>query len=145
KAQFPAHVLLPPLQNLKEIPSGAACFKIKVATHDLSREESRLVELTQSLKHGVLLRLDYNSGLSPDAFIQHVRALGSLVDLVEFFEDPVPYDARVWSELSESLGVRLALDRAPLAIKMSPDTRADKGTAPFTYCVSKPVVEDSSR
>jgi O-succinylbenzoate synthase len=78
---------------------------------------------------GKRLRLDFNATLTADEFLRVARDLP--IERIDFVEDPCPYDARVWRELGEKTGLRLALDRVTGAF---PDDRA------FDVVVHKPAL-----
>lgn len=58
----------------------------------------------------VKLRIDFNNSLKPSQFETFLRDWGSNLDLIDFVEDPFPYHAGAWRELTLKFGVRLALD-----------------------------------
>ncbi|MCU1350144.1 MAG: hypothetical protein JWO56_3174 [Acidobacteria bacterium] len=60
-----------------------------------------------TLPSGVRIRIDFNATLQPDDLVQ--MALPR--EVIDFVEDPVPYDPAVWRALRERTGLRLALDR----------------------------------
>jgi O-succinylbenzoate synthase len=55
------------------------------------------------------VRIDFNARLSADEFARIAETLPK--EQIDFIEDPCPYDERVWRELRERTGLRLALDR----------------------------------
>ena len=57
----------------------------------------------------VRIRIDFNARLSSEEFVRIAETLPR--ERIDFIEDPCPYDARVWRELRERTGLRLALDR----------------------------------
>jgi o-succinylbenzoate synthase len=64
-----------------------------------------------TIPDGVRLRIDFNERLTPETFLETANRLPR--ERVDFIEDPVPYDAEVWSRIRAEGGCRLALDRAP--------------------------------
>lgn len=62
------------------------------------------------LPERVRLRIDFNATLTPDEFERIAKTLPR--ERIDFIEDPCPYDARVWGDLSRKTRMRLALDRA---------------------------------
>lgn len=58
----------------------------------------------------VRLRIDFNATPTAEEFLQIAETLPR--ERVDFIEDPCPFDERVWSDLRERTGLRLALDRA---------------------------------
>lgn len=137
KARIENHFLITDLTRfdaatLDEIAAGGyrRC-KIKTG-RDLAGESERLRTFCgQSL--GV--RLDFNATLSRDRFAQWLDTnLAYLLPVLEFIEDPFPYDARQWSDVASQWPVRLALDRAA-----DPVASGGEGAA---VIVVKPAVQD---
>ena len=57
-------------------------------------------------------RLDFNSSLSSEEFVEFLRALGQQGrEQVEWIEDPCPYQPDVWASVQNEFGVWLALDQ----------------------------------
>jgi O-succinylbenzoate synthase len=63
----------------------------------------------EDLPAGVRLRIDFNSTLTPDQFLQIAETLPK--ERIDFIEDPCPYDSSTWRMLREKTGLNLALDR----------------------------------
>ena len=122
------------IETLRE--KGFTTFKIKVSAN--------LPEFfRQSPPLGMKFRLDFNGKLSANEFENVLEKLGpAWLSHIDFFEDPTAFDAETWLRWNEKWGVRIALDRAPLATKASLDERFDKGPAPFTTVIVKPAIED---
>ncbi len=58
------------------------------------------------------LRIDFNSCLTEVQFIEFLTGMSAPVrDMLDFVEDPFPYDAQRWGHVQETYGVRLALDK----------------------------------
>tara|TARA_B100000749_G_scaffold280223_1_gene275305 strand:- start:13222 stop:14115 length:894 start_codon:yes stop_codon:yes gene_type:complete len=71
------------------------------------------MELARKLvatKNDVSLRLDFNQSLSLDQFKGFLVQFSDIVSNVDFFEDPVPYDAEVWRSIRNEMSIRLCLD-----------------------------------
>jgi o-succinylbenzoate synthase len=98
-------------ESLRSIwEQGFRALKIK-----LSRDwRSELLVLQESVP-GLApfhLRLDFNGQLSPEEFFHFCEALpAQLLAVIEFVEDPIPFDVEKWNQLGDSLP--LALDRLP--------------------------------
>ncbi|MDB6132699.1 MAG: O-succinylbenzoate--CoA ligase [Verrucomicrobiales bacterium] len=93
-----------------------------------------LETMEAAMEAGLRVRLDFNAVLTALEFQEFAgaaaaRGLGGIVD---FVEDPVPYDPEVWRRLADSTGWRLALDWLPEGA-----VEADG----FTVRVLKPAVE----
>lgn len=58
------------------------------------------------------LRIDFNSCLSESQFIEFLTEMPDPVrSMLDFVEDPFPYDAQRWANAQHQYGVRLALDK----------------------------------
>ncbi|CAN5907735.1 hypothetical protein BH11VER1_BH11VER1_36130 [soil metagenome] len=58
------------------------------------------------------LRIDFNSCLTEARFIEFLTGMSDPVRaMLDFVEDPFPYDAQRWAHVQETYGVRLALDK----------------------------------
>ena len=75
-------------------------------------EESRLLFdlLPAFIESGLKLRLDFNGSLTVSLLDRFLEGMGEWILSLDFIEDPVPYDAQVWSQLQRKWGIRLALD-----------------------------------
>lgn len=80
------------------------------------------------------IRVDFNGVLTGESFEKFAKAAEDVRSGVDFVEDPVPYDAGVWSRLTELTGWPLALDRVE-------GGGAAVGGG-FAVRVVKPVLED---
>lgn len=114
----PSHFLIPDLfaQDKVElerfVADGGKAFKCKVG-RDLLAERVELEKLAEQFsQQEVLLRLDSN--FVSDEFSCHrfmKQASETLVGMIDFWEDPFPYDAQAWGNFSETHGLFLARDR----------------------------------
>lgn len=68
----------------------------------------------------VRVRIDLNATLTADEFLRVAASLDP--ELVDFVEDPCPYDPVVWQMLRDSTRLRLALDRVPATGVIEPAT-----------------------
>lgn len=58
------------------------------------------------------VRIDFNSCLSEPQFIEFLMTMPDPVrSMLDFMEDPFPYDAQRWANVQHQYGVRLALDK----------------------------------
>ncbi|MGI4791010.1 MAG: hypothetical protein ACRYFS_19460 [Janthinobacterium lividum] len=119
-----SHFLLPSIDEsgykLLEaaLTEGFTHFKIKLGK-DLDLEKPRLLKLCKfigdlSVTSGdsPKLRLDYNETLTAAQFAEYFAGLEELQPCIDFIEDPFPFQAAEWSEISARFGVSFALDRA---------------------------------
>ena len=90
---------------------GFDLFKLKCAP-DFAAEARRIRELASHFGGDLRLRLDFNECLDLAGFREFVTLLGATLDSIDFIEDPLPYDAELWGELSADLPFDLAVDRA---------------------------------
>lgn len=120
----PSHFLVPGGAG-----GGAACvegalaegftrFKVKIGK-DLNAESRVLRDMAAILQRAPppngtppLLRLDCNEVLARADFAACLAALPFVLPLIDFVEDPFPFEALAWTETSRRLGVSFAADRA---------------------------------
>ena len=114
----PSHFLLPGAADAvpgaleRALTEGFTRFKLKVGG-DRDAEERLLRSLAGVLADaGGQLRLDYNERLTASAFAARFARLQDLLPALGFVEDPCPFNADVWPELSRQTGAEFALDRA---------------------------------
>ncbi|MEZ5324380.1 MAG: hypothetical protein R3F19_04890 [Verrucomicrobiales bacterium] len=94
--------------------AGFDCVKIKLGA-DAERgacQINALADRWRSSNPPVRIRLDFNGTLNPDGlrrFSQRLRSHTS--DLIDFVEDPFPYEPLLWQQLQLETGLRFALDR----------------------------------
>lgn len=102
------------------LAEGFTRFKVKVGKdreaekRDLQDMAAVLREVSSADGTPPLLRLDYNEVLTEDAFADYFAAMPSLLPLIDFVEDPFPFNAPSWNETSRRLGISLAVDRAAM-------------------------------
>lgn len=114
--------------------AGYTEIKVKMGW-DLQAETERLDQLCARSSHRLRFRLDFNMSLGRERFVYWFeKNQGWLRARVEFFEDPFAYDHREWREVSEHWNIPLALDFAPLQVKL-----AAEGAS---ILIVKPAVED---
>lgn len=103
--------------------AGAVAVKIKVGIHDPREEAATLARL---LSHwgDLKLRLDANERWNRDGLMTFLDRLPILLrERLEFIEDPVAYDPRVWSDLHREAGIEIAYDRASKVRSFEPDEK----------------------
>lgn len=123
----PSHFLVPGGAG-----GGAACvegalaegftrFKVKIGK-DLNAESHVLRDMAMVLQRAPtpdgtpsLLRLDCNEVLARADFAACLAALPFVLPLIDFVEDPFPFDTFAWTETSRRLGVSFAADRAVIS------------------------------
>ncbi len=140
-ARIENHFLITDLTRFDagKLPSIAArgyrCCKIKMG-RDLAAESERLETFVDRLAQAELrLRLDFNATPSRDRFAEWLDTnLRHLQPVLEFIEDPFPYDARQWSDIALQWPVSLALDMAA-----EPVASGGEGAA---VIVVKPAVQE---
>lgn len=82
---------------------------------------------------GLQFRLDFNGKLDKKEFLTFVKACSHELDIIDFFEDPFPYDSQSWQEIRKHDGVRLACDKDSLGALAYPDS--------CDYLVIKPAIQ----
>lgn len=113
--------------------AGFSTVKFKMG-RDLSEEAKFLYKFIK--QNPFTVRLDFNAKTDVN---EYVRFMASLLpaerERIEFVEDPVPFDADVWTELSKF---------APLAIDNEIDKvyKANLKTLPFRHFILKPARQD---
>jgi O-succinylbenzoate synthase len=104
---------------------GFEFLKIKVGRNS-ARELALLKDLDHALKGDkIRFRLDANELFDRPRLETFLQLLGDdLLERLDFFEDPMPFDAWIWDEIARDYGVRLAADR-PLARLNPGEARLD--------------------
>ena len=91
--------------------SGFTKIKVKVGSHP-EKESQKILSLEPHLKKlSIKLRLDFNSSLSMSKLEEFLVRLGPVVKMIDFIEDPIPFNDRAWKELQQKWNIRIALDR----------------------------------
>ncbi len=115
----PSHALVTDFTSLssefirRAAETGFRILKIK-AGRNPKDEATTLLHLAASgvLAHSqIKLRLDFNSALNLRSFNDFLDAMGSALEYLDFIEDPIPFDALLWTTLQRTWRIRLALDR----------------------------------
>ena len=91
--------------------AGFELFKLKCGS-SIRDEVAKIQALCERFGDQLQLRLDFNECLDPAGFCEFVDMLGEGVSLIDFVEDPVPYDGTIWQDLSANFPFDLAVDRA---------------------------------
>jgi O-succinylbenzoate synthase len=121
----------------KLILSGYTEFKIKMG-RDLNKEAAIAHLLAERLGSVGKLRIDFNAILSRDRFVDWFEKNQSwLRSKLDFIEDPFPYEAKEWRNVSEKYGITFALDMAadPIAT----------GAEGAQVIVLKPAIQDEQK
>ncbi len=129
----PEEWTLEKLEALKQ--EGFTTVKMKVG-REPEEELSRLKTLAAGWPKQMRLRLDFNSALEVPEFKNFCLSLEKSLP-IELIEDPVPYSANVWGDLSRELALAFAYDR-PKPAEASNDPRPDA----FRFLILKPAVQD---
>jgi O-succinylbenzoate synthase len=115
---------------------GFRSIKLKVGM-DPEREAKHLRNLGPLLRSlQIKVRLDFNGSLTPSGLDHFLTILSPELEIVDFIEDPFPYEASFWILAQEKWKVRLALDR----VSESDLLNLKKGT--FSVLVIKPAIQD---
>jgi len=126
--------------DLKTLPGlkwqGYEALKIKLGD-ELALETEMLRALCESDLGSVKLRLDFNSKSNLDRMVRWLDQNGKwLLPLIEFIEDPSPYDPGEWTKLTSYFDVTLAVDFGL--------ERKSFELGGATVVVLKPAVQDTS-
>lgn len=109
-----SHALLPNHADLNSaavaIEEGFSHFKIKAQHEDLSSIKP-LFDLL--LQHTCKLRIDFNNKLTFEQFQQWMPQLEKYASLIDFIEDPFPYDRVNWKSIKAQNIITLACDFNP--------------------------------
>jgi o-succinylbenzoate synthase len=81
------------------------------------------------LRNDQRIRLDLNHRLSYLEFTDFLDGFRDFLPYFDFFEDPFPFDRKLWDKIENEYGIALALDRAP------PEEA-------FSIRIIKPAVDD---
>lgn len=100
---------LTPKKMEKLAENGFKSLKIKIGK-DVKRESMALNRLPTDLRQLFRWRFDAN-GKDGDVFLKQLHS--SFYDLVDFIEDPVPFDKEVWTKIEHQFGIRCAFDSPP--------------------------------
>jgi len=74
-----------------------------------------IFEIIKALYKNSIIRLDFNSCLTVEEFLEFISLLDSdHKTKIDFIEDPIPYDAHLWDNIQNKSGLDLALDRGPI-------------------------------
>ena len=95
----------------KKISAGFELLKLKCG-QNFRQEARRIREISERFGEAIRLRLDFNECLDIAGFREFVDLLGTSVVQVDFVEDPLPYNAANWRDLSADFPFDLAVDRA---------------------------------
>lgn len=119
------------LQQISEL--GFREIKVKVGA-SLDSEIRWIKEYSSLIKElGLKLRLDFNTSVDYTRFEDFLKSLEPALELVDFIEDPTPYEPAQWRRLQEKWKIRLAADRIPPE-KLRPGT--------FSVLIIKPAIQD---
>lgn len=122
----PSHYLVISLQNLEGglleilMSQGFTHLKIKVG-QQVPEEILQLKTLMGShVGQRFRWRLDFNGRLSVDQFAEFLDAMKDFLHLIDFIEDPCPYQTDTWASIQSHYGISLACDRWALEALGSP-------------------------
>jgi len=99
-----------PMLDFSLLATQNPLYKIKMGL-DFDHE---LALLKSWRKHGFLKSakcfLDFNGKISENQFCEFLHKADELLDGIEFFEDPFPYDPERWEKVRKEFGIALACD-----------------------------------
>lgn len=89
---------------------GSSHLKIKLGMNP-SREIAWLQQLTPLfIKDNIKLRLDFNNRLDQKSFHSYLESIKPLHTLIDFIEDPYPFNDKEWASDQKKFPFSLALD-----------------------------------
>jgi O-succinylbenzoate synthase len=120
------------LERLSE--EGFSLIKIKVGLN-LEDDCAILNRFSGQLRANRLkLRLDFNSRLTEKEFLAFLKQNTHHLDIIDFFEDPFPYEPLSWQIIREKQKIKLACDLDSL--------KALAHSHSCDYLVVKPAIQD---
>jgi O-succinylbenzoate synthase len=90
---------------------GFTRVKVKVGRHLRQEMESVFSSKPVLERLNLRLRLDFNCSLIAKELDEFVQKASQISQLLDWIEDPVPFDSHVWKTLRAKSGFRLAIDR----------------------------------
>jgi len=108
---------------------GFKRIKIKLG-YSLNSEITDLLNLFSSTS--LNLCFDFNEKLSYNTFKSFILAIDSLKPLIDYIEDPFPYDPILWTAAQKELQIPLACDRQALFASHYPNS--------FSKLIIKPAI-----
>ena len=113
---------------------GMCLIKVKVGNH--FQEDCGMLHRTDTKLRAcnLKLRLDFNCKLQQKQFEELLHECSGQLDIVDFFEDPFPYDHDAWQAIRKRYSVQLACDRDSLMAISFPHS--------CDYLVVKPAIQD---
>ena len=110
--------------------------RLKIKLGEALLEESQLLKkLLPSLEGTACrVRLDFNNRLSQAQFEAFLIGCETLLQRIEFCEDPFPYESAAWKQVQERFGIALACDQG--------SERAIGSGESAAVIVVKPAVQD---
>ncbi len=98
-------------------PNAVAADGFAVAKLKLGADITAAVERTErwvACAGMNFLRLDFNTALTPEQFVEFWNSLSGLArQKIQFVEDPTPFDLDQWLKLQAATGAKLAVDLRP--------------------------------
>lgn len=120
------------LERLAE--EGFSLIKIKVGLN-LEKDCAILNRFSEQLRAKRLkLRLDFNSKLTEKEFLAFLKQNTPHLDIIDFFEDPFPYEPLAWQIMREKQKIKLACDLSSLKALAHPHS--------CDYLVVKPAIQE---
>jgi len=131
----PSHALVTGMETAGDLlREGFRKFKMKCGgkpAMEIQRVRKLCAEL-ESVPES-RLRLDFNESMSAESFREFCRGAGEeTIALIEFAEDPFPYDGDTWHGVQAETGVAFAVDRS-----------AELASAGFRFLVIKPALHEA--
>lgn len=113
--------------------SGCKSIKLKVGNERPKEVYQVNKILEQCQERGITIRLDFNAKYSQARVSEYLSKLAHK-ELVDWIEDPCPFDAQDWQSLKDEFGIPLALDREVSDLALESNA--------YDVIVIKPAVQD---
>lgn len=109
-----------------QIPNFDEFTHIKIKCNN---DINNIFEIIKKIYKNVIIRLDFNSCLTVEEFLEFISLLKSEhKSKIDFIEDPIPYDSFLWDDIQTKSGLSFAFDRGPLHAYSGYKTRIWKPT-----------------
>lgn len=93
------------------LPDFSACHQFKVCKLKMGPSRARLD--LRDLPPRMRLRLDFNASLDEKQFRNFLKDHADQLSRIDFIEDPIPFDVKLWQQISREYKILLAQDRRP--------------------------------
>jgi O-succinylbenzoate synthase len=115
---------------------GFRLVKVKLG-QNFQADCQMLKTLSKALRENNLkLRLDFNCRLNRQQFLDFLNQCNHCLDLIDYFEDPFPYEPVSWQAIRETAGIKVACDKDSILAIDYPNS--------CDFLVIKPAIQEAS-